>query len=84
MSCLSPAGRNSNYEIYPRKVLRRVDRQLVSLRRSPRPKGALMLKGKEGEGWRVRVGDYRILYTIDDESRIVTIYRVAHRRDAYR
>jgi mRNA interferase RelE/StbE len=36
------------------------------------------------EGWRVRVGDYRILYQIDDEAQTVTIVRVRHRREVYR
>lgn len=36
------------------------------------------------DGWRVRVGDYRILYTIDDDEQIVAIVAIAHRRDVYR
>lgn len=36
------------------------------------------------EAWRVRVGDYRILYTINDDEHVVRIYRIAHRREAYR
>ncbi|MBI2872364.1 MAG: type II toxin-antitoxin system RelE/ParE family toxin [Chloroflexi bacterium] len=51
---------------------------------SPRPIGAAKLKGQEGEGWRVRVGDYRVLYTISDQEGIVRVYRIKHRREAYR
>jgi mRNA interferase RelE/StbE len=48
----------------------------------PRPQDAKPLRG--GAGWSLRVGVYRILYDIDDAARRVTIYRVRHRRDAYR
>jgi len=42
------------------------------------------LRGREGEGWRVRVGDYRILYTVDEADRVVSVYRIAYRARAYR
>jgi mRNA interferase RelE/StbE len=35
-------------------------------------------------GWRLRVGDYRILYEIEDDKKVITIYRIRHRREAYR
>jgi mRNA interferase RelE/StbE len=53
------------------------------LETEPRPKGVKKLVGTS-EGYRVRVGSYRILYTIDDRHRVVTIYRIRHRSDAYR
>jgi mRNA interferase RelE/StbE len=68
----------------PLPVLRRVDARLLALSEEPTPRGALKLKGKEGEGWRVRVGDYRILYTIDTNHQIIKVYRIGHRRDVYR
>ncbi len=49
---------------------------------SPRAHGSQKLTGDEG--YRVRVGDYRILYRVDDPTRTVFIYRVKHRREAYR
>lgn len=67
----------------PLPSLKRIDARLLALSDEPRPKGALKLKGKEGEGWRVRIGDYRILYTIDTNQRIVKVYRIGHRRDVY-
>lgn len=36
-----------------------------------------------GDGWRIRVGDYRVLYRVDDHERRVLIYRIGHRRDVY-
>ena len=67
-----------------RDVLRRIDAKLTSLAKNPRPHGAAKLQGREGVGWRVRVGDYRVLYTIDDASRVVSVYRVRARGNAYR
>ena len=49
---------------------------------TPRPPGALKLKGHSF--WRIRVGDYRVLYEIDDGQKIVSIMAVSHRKDVYR
>jgi mRNA interferase RelE/StbE len=47
-----------------------------------RPPGCLKLTGRDG--WRIRVGDYRVIYEIDDEQKTVTILHIGHRRDVYR
>lgn len=65
-----------------RADLNRVKARLLELRGDPRPVGTQKLTADEG--YRVRVGDYRILYRIDDRAKTVYIYRVKHRRDAYR
>ncbi len=52
------------------------------LAENPRPDGAKKLKGETG--YRIRVGNYRVLYEIDDAAQLVIIYRVKHRRDVYR
>ena len=49
----------------------------------PRPPGVKMLRGGEQGLWRARVGDYRIVYTIEDDRLIVLVLRVAHRREVY-
>ncbi|HEY1372207.1 MAG TPA: type II toxin-antitoxin system RelE/ParE family toxin [Candidatus Binatia bacterium] len=59
-----------------------ISRRIIALETNPRPPAALKLQG--GDGYRFRVGDYRVLYTIDDATRRVFIYSVAHRREAYR
>ena len=69
------------------KGLSRERRELISavlddLQNNPRPPGAKKLTG--AEGWRVRKGDYRILYTVADEARLIRIYRIGHRREVYR
>ena len=49
----------------------------------PRPPGVKLLRGGEQGRWRARVGDYRIVYTIEDDRLIVLVLRVAHRREVY-
>ncbi|MEE8391369.1 MAG: type II toxin-antitoxin system RelE/ParE family toxin [Anaerolineae bacterium] len=65
-------------------VRERVVSAILALRQDPRPSGVRKLKGKGEEGWRIRVGQYRVVYQIDDNLRQITIYRVRHRRDVYR
>jgi mRNA interferase RelE/StbE len=60
----------------------RVDRKILALAVNPRPAGCKKLKGYK-DLWRVRVGDWRIVYVIDDPAKLVTIARIAHRRDVY-
>jgi len=71
-------------ESLPKKILQRIDTKLQALSLNPLPRGAIKLKGKESEGWRLRVGDYRILYQVDDKENTVRVYRIKHRREAYR
>ena len=62
--------------------LKRIYEAIESLKIEPRPKGALKIKGNEG--YRLRIGDYRILYTINDRDRMVYIFRVKSRGTVYR
>ena len=66
----------------PKDVERRFIPVFDDLARQPRPPGAKKLIGVNG--YRVRKGDYRIIYTVDDHKRVVRVYRVGHRRDVYR
>lgn len=50
----------------------------------PRPRGCEKLEGADKNAYRIRVGDFRVLYTIDDELEFLEVIRVAHRRDVYR
>ena len=52
------------------------------LQKQPRPPGSKKLSGVDG--YRVRKGDYRVLYTIDDAEHRVRVYRIGHRREVYR
>jgi mRNA interferase RelE/StbE len=53
-----------------------------NLAESPRPKG--VEKIKSAGLWRIRYGDYRIVYSIDDDNKIIIILRIGHRREIYR
>ena len=56
---------------------------LQALATNPRPPGCRKLAGSKSD-WRIRVGDYRVVYEIADEIRIVRVNRVRHRREVYR
>ena len=60
----------------------RIDPRIRALATVPRPAGCAKLSGYKDQ-WRIRVGDYRVIYTIDEASRRVTVVRVAHRREVY-
>jgi len=66
----------------PRPVQRRLAQKIDLLAEDPRPPGAEKLVGLDA--FRIRVGDHRIVYLVDDRSRVVTIARIGHRRDVYR
>ena len=59
----------------------RVCDAIQSLGGDPRPPGCRKLVGRDG--WRIRVGDYRVIYQIDDSARTVLVLHVGHRRDIY-
>ena len=60
----------------------RVKGEIARLSQSPRPPGCQKLSGREG--WRIRVGNYRVIYEIDDRQESVTVLHIGHRRDVYR
>jgi mRNA interferase RelE/StbE len=66
----------------PSDVYERVRDALRALANEPRPHGCLKLTGRDG--WRIRVGQYRVIYEIDDTNRSVIILDIGHRRDVYR
>ncbi len=66
----------------PAQVIARVDTAILKLENNPYTTGTRKLRGIEG--YRFRVGRYRILYDIDQATKTVTIYGIRHRKDAYR
>ena len=60
----------------------RIIRRILSLEDNPRPRGTKKLSGREE--YRLRVGDYRVLYTVDDEDGAVLVIAVGHRGEVYR
>ncbi len=68
---------------FSNKLLARLEEAIMGLYDEPRPKNSKKLSGG-GSKWRTRVGDYRILYEIEETEKLVRIYRIAHRREVYR
>ncbi len=66
----------------PSRDLSRIVKSIQALSTNLRPVGCQKLA--EYEGYRVRQGDYRIVYTIDDDTKVVEVLRIGHRRDVYR
>ena len=90
-----PASQEVKYEI---ELTRRAEKELIKLiaadrkkmskaidelADTPRPPGVRKLQGFENE-WRIRVGTFRVIYTIEDKNRKILIFRVTDRKDAYR
>jgi len=66
----------------PPRTFERVAKAILKLERDPRPKGSKRLRGMQD--YRLRVGEYRVLYSIDDDARVVEVIAVGHRREVYR
>lgn len=66
----------------PENIYKRILSRLFSLKENPRPSNTKKLRGDVG--FRIRVGDYRILYEIEDKRKIVEVYSIAHTREVYR
>jgi mRNA interferase RelE/StbE len=64
------------------KVIERIFPRIEGLGLEPRPAGCKKLKGGQ-QDWRIRVGDYRVVYTIDDPKLRVSVTRIRHRSDVY-
>ena len=57
--------------------------EIDALADDPRPAGAIVLRGSDGT-YRLRVGTYRVVFTIEDEQLVVLVVKIGHRRDVYR
>ena len=66
----------------PARAFERLTRAIPKLERDPRPKSSKKLRGVQD--YRLRVGEYRILYRIDDDDRVVEVIAVGHGREVYR
>jgi len=77
-------------DLYDQKQIIKLDKQVIpviktaiaSLADNPRPYGYKKLKGEDA--YRIRVGEYRIIYEIDDDIIVVTVVSVGHRKEVYR
>lgn len=64
------------------KIFDKIKNEIISLSDNPRPYGALKLTNEDG--YRIRIGDYRVLYRIDEKIKGIFIYRIKDRKEAYR
>ena len=69
-------------ESIPRKDLQRIIKRIRSLAKDPRPHGSQKLSGQEQ--YRIRQGDYRIVYDVEDKDKLIDIVKIGHRREIYR
>ncbi len=67
----------------PKDVQRRIVAKVERLADEPHPDGSIKLQGEESL-WRVRIGTYRVVYTIDGDQLVVIVVRIGHRREVYR
>jgi mRNA interferase RelE/StbE len=77
------ASAEKELEHFSSKIHDRIVTKLLSLQENPRQRGAKKLQGRDN-CYKVRVGNYRILYTIDDKKQEVMIVAIGHRREVYR
>jgi mRNA interferase RelE/StbE len=70
-------------EVLDAAIARRVISRIEGLTQNPRPSGSRKLHGEQNL-WRIRIGDYRVVYNVDERQRIVDILRIRHRREVYR
>ena len=67
----------------PTSTFDRILHQIKTLAENPRPSGCRKITGSKND-WRIRIGDYRVLYEVNDRVKAVRVMRVRHRREAYR
>ncbi|MDN5930854.1 MAG: type II toxin-antitoxin system RelE/ParE family toxin [Pseudonocardia sp.] len=67
----------------PRKVFATALQVIIGLSHDPRPPGVVKPVGSPDD-WRVRIGEYRIVYAIEDDADLITVMQVRHRREVYR
>jgi len=66
----------------PKAVFYRVAKKIQNLKENPRPQGCLKIVGSEND-WRIRIGDYRVIYELNDIDKALIIMKVKHRKEAY-
>jgi len=80
---IKPSAANELQAISDKATLTRLIEKIKSLATQPRPSGSEKLAGRPNL-YRVRQGNYRVVYSVDDQSSVVDVVKVGHRRDVYR
>jgi mRNA interferase RelE/StbE len=68
----------------PQNEFKKIQKTILSLATNPYPRGSLKLEGSKEKLYRVRKGDYRIIYSVNHNIVTITILKIAHRKDVYK
>ena len=79
---IKPSALKELESVGSRKLRRRVAEHIQALTDNPRPHGCRKLAG--GDRYRIRCGTYRVVYSVEDERRMVLVVKIGHRKDIYR
>jgi mRNA interferase RelE/StbE len=82
LRCLHFAASQDELAALPTEAYQRVKAAIFKLSENPRPSGCRKLSGREG--WRIRIGSYRVIYELNDAEKKVFVLHIGHRRDVYR
>lgn len=66
----------------PAVIVKKIIQKLIELEDNPRPQGIKKLVGVDG--YRIRIEDYRVLFTINDKNKEISVYRIKHRKEVYK
>jgi len=67
----------------PAESFHRITKKILGLAENPRPEGCVKIRGAKND-WRIRIGEYRVIYEVDDKSKEVRVMFIRHRSGAYR
>jgi mRNA interferase RelE/StbE len=70
-------------EKLPNNIILKIVEAIMNLANYPKPNGCKKLKGKTEDLYRIRIGDYRVIYSIESLIKIIEIRKVGHRKDIY-
>ncbi len=71
-----------DYNKIPKKIIHKINSLIESLKQNPRPSGYIKLKNRDA--YRIRAGDYRIIYEIHEKEVVVIVMRIRHRKEVYK
>ena len=80
---ITPKAVQKQLDALPDDVYKRIAAKIQRLVEEPRPDGVVKMKGSDNE-YRIRIGDYRVRYEINDKELIILLLQCKHRRDVYR
>ncbi|OKH17437.1 type II toxin-antitoxin system RelE family toxin [[Limnothrix rosea] IAM M-220] len=80
---ITPKAVRKQLDVLPDDVYNRIAKKIDQLAEAPRPDGVVKMKGSDNQ-YRIRIGDYRVRYEIDDKELIILLLQCKHRKDVYK